>query len=254
MNSQTINTKSFAVGLFGYGKFGKLAAYHLGKHFKVLVHHPTASAREKLPKNCRHAAQKETAGCDVIILAVNFGQLETLLKQIRPHLKAGSLVIDVLSVKVKPVQLMKRYLPKNSQILATHPLFGPESAAGKTLTGHKIIVHAVRMNNFGAVKKFLRSSLGLEVIEMMPAEHDKKMALVHGLTFFIARGLLKMDLPKFGLDAPSYKKLLGLAELEKHHSRELFKTIEGGNPYAARVRKKFIRYLNELHGQTLNGG
>ena len=177
---------------------------------------------------------------------VNQNRLETLLKQIKPHLTPGALVVDVTSVKLLPVRLMQKYMPKTVQILATHPLFGPQSAPGNTLKGQIIIIHPIRVNNSPIIRKFLQTTLRLKVITMTPREHDKKMALVHGLTFFLARGLLKMDLPKFGLDAPSYKKLLALAELETHHSRELFETIEAGNPYAAAVRKKFIRQLEKL--------
>lgn len=246
MNKKTV------IGLFGYGSFGKLIAKHLSKHFPVLIYHPSAKPTEKLPPNCQATSMEAVASCTVLILGVNLNRLEALLKQIKPHLTPGALIIDVTSVKVLPVRLMQKHLPKTVQILATHPLFGPQSAPGDTLKGQKIIIHPVRVKNLATIKKFLSNDLQLDVISMTPSEHDKKMALVHGLTFFLARGLLKMDLPKFGLDAPSYKKLLALAELETHHSRELFNTIEVGNPYAAAVRKKFIAQLEKLHSQTLN--
>ena len=146
---------------------------------------------------------------------------------------------------------MKRGLPKHAQILATHPLFGPESAGGKNVRGHKIIIHRVRVNKPVVIENFLSKTLGLRVIHMDPITHDKKMALVHGLTFFLARGLIKMNLPDDGLSAPSYRKLLSLAELEQHHSPQLFQTIEAGNPYTATVRKRIIKNLQQLHRQTL---
>jgi prephenate dehydrogenase len=159
--------------------------------------------------------------------------------------------VDVTSVKVKPVALMQKYLPRNVQILGTHPLFGPQSATATNLAGHKIIVYPARVKNLALIQNFLKTKLGLKIIRMTPAEHDKKMALLHGLTFFVARGLMAMQLREDKLSAPSYQKLLSLAALEQHHSASLFETIEAGNPYTAEVRGKLIKNLLKLHQQTL---
>ena len=43
-------------------------------------------------------------------------------------LKPGTLVLDVGSVKVEPVAIMKELLPETVGIVGTHPLFGPQSA------------------------------------------------------------------------------------------------------------------------------
>ena len=49
-----------------------------------------------------------------------------------------------------------------------------------------------------------------------------------------------MGIHDVSLITPSFKKLLDLAELESHHSEELFKTIQTGNPYLAEIRSKFV--------------
>ena len=243
--------KSLSLGLFGYGSFGKLAARHLSRYFKLVIYDPKIPKKGKLPSNCQAGTLAEAAQTDVIVLAVNLSQLKSLLQTIKPHIKAGALVVDVASVKVKPVRLLKQVIPKHAQVLATHPLFGPQSVDSDNLAGNTIIIHPVRVHNLPKIKQFLKSTLGLRIVEMSPADHDRKMALVHGLTFFLARGLIKMDLPVNGLGAPSYRKLLSLAELESHHSRQLFETIEVGNPYASAIRQKMIKNLIKLHQQTL---
>jgi len=75
------------------------------------------------------------------------------------------------------------------------------------------------------------------------------MATVHALTFFIARVLDNFGLKSHQLDTPSYKRLLSLAELDKHHSPELFATIQSGNPYSSEVRNRLIEIINKLNTQ-----
>jgi prephenate dehydrogenase len=258
MNNRTIyGEHSRTIGLIGYGSFGKLLAIHISRYVQALIYSPSLSPESSLPKNCHYANLKDLAAkSDLVILAINLEHFQKVLEAIAPYLKPGTIVMDVCSVKVKPVELMQKYLPKNIQILATHPVFGPQSAGTEPegLAGHKIMIHPVRINNpqhFALLKIFLASKLKLGIIEMTPQEHDKQMALIHGLTFFLARGLMKMNLPQNGLSTPSYKKLLLLAELERHHSKELFKTIEAGNPFAADIRRKMIEVLSELHKETI---
>jgi prephenate dehydrogenase len=66
------------------------------------------------------------------------------------------------------------------------------------------------------------------------------MAVVQGLTFFIARTLDDMKLREQQLSTPSFERLLHLAELEQHHSAELFRTIQQGNSYTQNVRRAFM--------------
>jgi prephenate dehydrogenase len=81
---------------------------------------------------------------------------------------------------------------------------------------------------------------------MSPEEHDKEMAWVHGLTFFVGRALLNMNPPQSELSTHYYQKLIDLVEVEKHHSTELFLTIQRGNPYAEAIRREFIDKISKL--------
>lgn len=96
------------------------------------------------------------------------------------------------------------------------------------------------------VKSF-SANLGLSVIEMSSEQHDREMATVHALTFFIAHALKDMKLHNQKLSTPSFKKLLSLAELEKHHSDELFATIQQGNKYAREIRESFVEEIKKLN-------
>lgn len=98
---------------------------------------------------------------------------------------------------------------------------------------------------YESVKAF-SASLRLNVIEMSVEQHDREMATVHALTFFIAHALKDMKLHDQKLATPSFRKLLSLAGLEEHHSDELFLTIQRGNKYARVVRENFIKEIKKL--------
>jgi len=237
------------LGIFGYGSFGEFLAHKLAPYFEVLVHSSKSARELMLPKNARAESLKAVAECDVVIPAIPLSAYQQWCRNVAPYLKPAALVVDVCSVKVKPVDILLAKLPSHVQILATHPLFGPQSAAD-SLEGHLIVVEPIRIKDYELVKKFLAETLKLDVVEMDPDTHDQKMALVHGLTFFLSRGLMQMQLKDNTLTAPSYKKLLSLADLEAHHSKDLFETVESGNPYAAQVRKQFIKALSRLDKES----
>lgn len=81
---------------------------------------------------------------------------------------------------------------------------------------------------------------------MSADEHDRTMAQVHALTFFVAHSLREMNLPTPQFMTPSYRELLDLVELDKRHSSDLYNTIQNGNPYAAGMREAFIACAQEI--------
>lgn len=236
------------IGIFGFGDFGKLITKYLASHAEVIVYDRHQAHTEVISQyGATPATLEEAAASDVVILAVTLDALESTLHNIAPHIKPGALVADVTSVKVVPAEMMQRLLPAHCQILATHPLFGPVSAA-KSLANHKIVIDPIRVNNLATIETFL-TDLELEVVHMTSDEHDKEMAWVHALTFFVGRGLLNLNPPSSLLATNYYDELLGVVDVERTHSLQLFNTIQKGNPYAAEMRKKFMASLQALEDQ-----
>ena len=83
-------------------------------------------------------------------------------------------------------------------------------------------------------------------------EHDREMAWVHALTFFVGRGLLELDPPASPLSTHYYNELLDVVNVERTHSMELFYTIQRGNPYAEDMRKKLMASLANLESKINN--
>src|SRR5208283_3643199 len=62
---------------------------------------------------------------DILIVSVPINVTEDTIAEIAPKMKAGSLLMDLTSVKVKPVEAMRKFVPMDVEILGTHPMFGP---------------------------------------------------------------------------------------------------------------------------------
>lgn len=231
-----------SVGIIGFGSFGAFLAEQLSSFCQVKVY--SASGRQ----NQWARSLKEIATCDFVIPAVPLEAYSTTLQELKPLLKPETVIVDICSVKVEPMQRIAELLP-GQPTAATHPLFGPESAKD-SLEGHVLVLCPDQSDPeaLAQVQTFAET-LKLKVITMTCQEHDQEMATVHGLTFFIAHALKDMGLHSQKLATPSFKKLLALAELEQHHSQDLFLTIQNGNPYTKKIREEFLKQANKLNQQ-----
>lgn len=241
------------VSILGFGAFGRFMAKHLTPHVAV-------SAFDREPKaqdvdGVRRVSLAEAATADAIVLAVPVQHMESLLRDLAPHVnsrvasRAGEppLVLDVASVKLKPVELMTRLLPLSVPIIATHPLFGPES--GKHgIDNLPLAFCPIRAEPelVTRVRSFLADTLRLRLIDITPDEHDRQMAYVQGLTHLISRAVGEMRLPETPLATAAYERFLDMRSNLRSDSWDLFVTIERENPYAKAVRDELRRTLDAI--------
>lgn len=233
------------IGIIGFGSFGKFLAEKLSSYAKVVVYSPSGTL------SSWSVSLKEVAQVDYLIPAIPLESYKSVLSTIKPFLKQNTVVVDVCSVKVKPIEIIKELLPEQP-VVATHPMFGPESA-NNGITGHTIILckEVSDTNGYEVIKKFAQK-VDLRVIEMSCEEHDKEIAVVQGLTFFVARTLKTMGMHNQKLYTPSFQRLLNIVELEKHHSQQLFETIQLGNPFTDSVRNEFIKTAKNLNKKLID--
>jgi prephenate dehydrogenase len=237
-----MNDSKTTVGIIGLGSFGAFLAGLIPKEARVIG---CDSNPERTVPGVATAAFEEVARASVVLLAVPLDTLPGVLERIKGVIRPETLLIDVCSAKVKPGELYADILSAHGNLLLTHPLFGPQSAAGGT-AGHRLIVTKMQGEAAQKAVVFCSRQLGLEVHHMSAEEHDMVMARVHALTFFVARGLGNMGLTDELFMTPSYKMLMDLVRLDKTHSGELFKTIEQGNPYARQQRQRLMDSFAEI--------
>ncbi len=237
------------IGIYGYGAFAKLMAEILSEYFEVLVYSRSLKVGEK-DEFADYVSEKELAEkADALILSlpVQFleGALADFAQQNPPAPQTP--IIDVSSVKVFPLQIIKKHFPQNP-ILGTHPIFGPQSVKKHGLTGSKIVLcnESFDKKLYDSVKRFLLDKLALQVLEKTAQEHDKEMAYAQGITHMIGRALAELKIPDLDTSTFSYQHLLDLKELLKDDSWELFESIQKYNPHTESVRADFLSTLESL--------
>jgi len=234
------------IGILGFGRFGKLMARNLAADFEVLVCDPAVLEPDVFSAGARPADLAAVGQSDVIVLAVPISRMLAALEQVKPHLRAGRLVADVCSVKEGPIRWMQDLLPEDVDILGTHPMFGPDSAAD-LLQGRKIVLCRVRVGaeRYEKVRRYLASK-GLEVIETSPAEHDRQIAVSLALTHFIGRALAGVGAKPQDIDTEGYQRLLRILEVVENDTWQLFEDMNRFNPHAEKTRQAFLEALEKI--------
>lgn len=230
------------VGILGLGRFGAFWATVLSHSYTVYGYNRSTPANPPCPL----VSLEELCKLPVVFICVPMRTVPDILKKIAPLLAPGTLVIDTCSVKVEPVRWMREYLPANVDILATHPMFGPESAK-EGLAGLPLMMHPVRLEKprYDEWVTFFRSH-GLMVVEITPEEHDRQAAMSQALTHMVGRTLSLMGIEETPIGTLWYRKLLAICKQVEKDSPELFFDMQTLNPYAGEMRESFERSWKEV--------
>lgn len=235
------------LGIIGFGRLGALLTRYLAQDFETFVYEPRegfAQAIQACGANCADLAS--VASQDMVLPLVPISQLEQVLQDIAPYLKKGAIVADCCSVKIKPVEAMLKHLPDNVSILATHPMFGPDSAAD-TLFGSKLVICPVRIppTIYSPIKAYLEKH-GLKLIETTPEAHDEQISRSLFLAHFIGRALIEIEATPLEIDTKGYRRLMKILLTVENDSWQLFEDMYQHNPYAEGTRAEFLGALDAL--------
>ncbi len=236
------------IGLVGFGGFGRLIAQELWAGCPIRICDP-AYTRAHLSDGRKVTMEglAEVAQCDIVILAVPVARMAHVCRVLAPHLRPGTLVIDVGSVKVAPMRDMRELLPPHVEILGTHPLFGPQSAKNGVV-GRKIALCPERGAHWRKVAAFLKAR-GLEVIVTTAEEHDRELAMVQGLTHLIGKVLTDLGPLPERMTTASFDLLRDAIEMVQDDPPTVLHAIEVSNPYATEVRDAFFEKAEALRDQ-----
>jgi prephenate dehydrogenase len=186
---------------------------------------------------------------DVVIVSVPIRVVADLIKKVAPLMKNGALLTDITSVKIMPMDTMRDNATCDVEIMGGHPLFGPTV----DWRGQHFIVCTERAGNVSAWYREFLCSLGVEVIDMTPEEHDRHMAVIQCLTHFsnlslgIALEHMHYDLIKGDKIATAiYQMRLYGAGRILAQDPDLYADIQRYNPYAKEVAQKYLASVQEL--------
>ena len=232
------------IGLIGFGRFGKLTIKHLSSTCKMAAYDSGGKGELIKAAGAEPVSLAEACRQEIVLLCMPISAMPATLEKIAPLLThPDALVVDVCSVKTLPVKWMRAKLPATVSLLATHPMFGPDSASD-SLQGHKIVLCPERIENERYRKIAARlESLGLVVIESTPEDHDRQIAISLALTHFIGRSLSSFGAQDLLIDTEGYKRLLHILEVVENDTWQLFEDMHRFNPFAAATRREFMNAM-----------
>lgn len=243
--------QNFTIGLVGFGAFGRLVATHLAPFAPIQFYDPAFNGTMAVLPNgtqAQYANLPEIAQCDYVILAIPADRIGATCRVLAPHLRPGTIVMDVGSVKQAPIDAMRSELPDHVNIVGTHPMFGPQSAA-QGLAGKQIAICPGDGQHHRLVAAFLKRRLRLTPIFLSAADHDKDAAIVQGLTHLIAGILIKMDLPTPRVTTASFDLVAQAVDLVRNDAECVQTAIHHGNAYSAEMREIFFETARNMRRQ-----
>ena len=140
----------------------------------------------------------EVGSADVVVLAVPVKAMETVLAEIRPALRAETIITDVGSVKGNVIRAAEKLFGGvPAGFVPAHPIAGSEksgvAAADETLfEHHKVIITPLPQSDPKAVTLISRmwQAVGSEVLQMDVERHDEVLAATSHLPHLLAFSLV----------------------------------------------------------------
>ncbi len=233
------------IALVGFGRFGRaLASLVEGAGGTLRAFDPYQEPPE--PVRARSLAEL-TAGATHVVVAVPFGLLPESLSALRPHLTRDALLMDVCSVKVRPVALLETTLPPGIPWVGTHPLFGPTTLALKERPLRAVVCPNPAQPDSARRARAFYEWLGCEVLEQSPEAHDQVMAESHLAACFLAEGLLGAGIStEQPFVTPSFRAVARVMEGVKAEADHLRATVYQANPFATGARKRILVALQAI--------
>jgi len=234
------------IGLVGFGRLGKLITKYLAQDCDLHVYDTVEQNEEIERLGARSCDLKTICSLDIILLAVPISKMQVVLQEMVELGVKNSLIIDTCSVKSMPEKWMEEILPEDYEILGTHPMFGPDSAA-ETLFGAKIVLCPIRIcrHKFENISRYLEKN-GLYVIEESADEHDRQIAESLVLTHFIGRGLIDYGVGQKRIDTKGHRRLMKILLTVQNDAWQLFVDMNKYNPYAKKTLDGFLNSLKNV--------
>ena len=185
---------------------------------------------------------------DVVVVAVPINVTERVIREVAPHVREGSLLMDITSIKEIPAKAMEECVKEGVCVIPTHPMFGPSTPSLKRQV--VILTPSEKyMSNpwFRKVKEFLERE-GARVVIMTPKEHDRIMGIIQGLTHYayISLGTTLKELNvnikesrKYA--SPIYELMINIIGRIIGQNPYLYADIQMYNPQIEHIHETFIK-------------
>ncbi len=226
-----IRTISIIGGSGGMGKFFKIRLNKLGLKIYILDNPLTKKAMNKyLPYS------------DLVLLTIPIHSFEQVVRILPDFVPSTTILVDICSVKIKPLQIMLRY--HSGPVVGSHPLFGPNPEQKDYLN---IAMSSGREEQTFWSVFTLMENIGLTPFKVTAEEHDRALAYIQGLNFVTTASYLATMSHDSSIEkflTPSFKRRLDAARKMVTQDANLFQDLFEENPYSHEAVRQFRSFLN----------
>jgi prephenate dehydrogenase len=242
----------FAV--IGTGRFGLFWCRNLSKYYPTIAYDINTGCKKKVERFAKWGNLEECLTKKFIFLTIPIHSIKDFLRQNNQKFKKGSVVIDCASVKVPVLGWFEDHLPEDVYYIASHPLFGPDSARNK-LRDNVIMVMPgkVPLGKYQLLVRFFKEDLGLHIYNLTADEHDELMAFNLNLVHFLGRALDDLGITKLPIMMSSLSKLNDIVRVVMNDTTELFLDFYKYNPYATQVKEQWLKSFKKINDQIGKG-
>lgn len=242
------------VSIVGFGRFGQTLYKMLGDSFEVTAFDkkPAVFKDFKKAKNLKIAKTLEDVfKADTIFYAVPIDAFEKTIKEHKKYFNTH-LIIDVLSVKMHPKAVLKKYLKDSKiRVILTHPMFGPDSSKNG-FAGLPMVMENLNAapEEYKTWKKFFESKK-IKTLEMSAAQHDRHAAMSQGLAHFMGRLLQGLRIKPTAIDTVGAKQMQQIKDFTCNDSWALFTGLQNFNPHTKKMRLALGNVYDKLYNKLL---
>jgi aspartate/methionine/tyrosine aminotransferase/prephenate dehydrogenase len=241
------------IGIYGYGRFGAFLAESIQHYFDVIVTDFNVNNMEKKLDSIIYFDETNffKEEFDIVIFANSINSFESVIKKINPEFFKNKLIVDVLSVKEFALDIFEKYLPNDTEIMLTHPMFGPDSAGKDMWKDKKLVYELINIKNFERVDKFLNFWLmrGCNLIRMSPKKHDELSSRSQLITHFVGRVLNELNLKETEIDTDGFKSLLKIINNTCNDSKDLFLGLSNKNKNTKKLISDFKFAISKMESE-----
>jgi len=189
------------VTFIGFGLINSSLA-HVFK-LKSLAKETTAFSRRKetrekiknlnIVDNVNDNIKESVKDSDLIVLGVPVGAMESIVSEIAPFLKSGTIVTDVGSVKKHLIDSLLPILPRDVYFVPGHPIAGteksgPEAGFAELFNDRWCILTPNKNTSQEALEKvkFIWEQAGMKIATMDAEYHDRVLAITSHIPHLVA--------------------------------------------------------------------
>lgn len=190
----------------------------------------------KIIEACRDA--------DFVILCVPAKNLEEIIIKLVPFIPPDSILMDITSVKEKPMRLMEKYW--QGRVVGTHPLFGPTHQPDDDLPVAMVKGEKASKEDLEKVARFF-TAWGCRAFSCSASRHDEAMARIQNMNFitnlaYFAVLAGQKDLLPFL--TPSFERRKKAAAKMLTEDAQMFSGLFEANNHSHEAVRQYRKMLN----------